>query len=75
MSERVDRVCDLAEEAGLADADLLTVYRKIREAIGVAFNGDVDSGVGGSWCDFWVRHDGVEYKLVLKPHRCLKVPS
>lgn len=63
-----DKSAELAAEYGLADADMLSVYSKIGEALRGAF-GACDSGVGQGWCDFWVQHQGVEYKLVMKPHR------
>lgn len=65
-----DKVCELAAEAKLNDADMLELYSKVREAL--AAIGSVDSGIGGGWCDFWIQHNGIEYKLVMKPHRVLK---
>lgn len=75
--ESTDRVSELATELlPHADADLLGVYSQINEALVVAFGKtNVDSGTGGTWCDFWVRHGGIEYKLEMKPHRSLGKPS
>lgn len=77
MSDDLSKqVCDLAGESGLADDAMLAMYSKVHAALRQAF-GDtsVDSGVGGGWCDFWVKEGDVEYKLVMKPHRNLGRPQ
>lgn len=74
--EQTERVCDLAAEAGLNDDDMIRLYGRISNALSTEFGpGKVDSGMGGGWCDFWIRDGGMEYKLVMKPHRSLGKPS
>lgn len=70
----VEKVCELASESNFNDADFIEIYRKVGDALKEAF-GLVDSGMGGGWCDFWIRHGDVEYKIVMKPHRSLKAMS
>lgn len=65
------RVCDLASGENLNDDAFIEMYRRVGDALSGAF-GKVDSGMGGGWCDFWLRAGDVEYKLVLKPHKALK---
>lgn len=69
-----DHVVELASLHNLADADTLEVYSKVVPALREAF-GQCDSGVGEGYCDFWIKHKDVEYKLVLTTARTLKAPS
>jgi hypothetical protein len=71
MSEEAGAVATLAVANGLADADMMGMYKKVRAALADAF-GDVDSGVGSGQCDFWIQHEGVEYKIVATPHKLLR---
>ena len=71
-----DKVSDLAAEHNLNDADMIDLYSAVSEALREKFaDGAVDSGMGGGWCDFWIRFRGVEYKLVITPHRNLGAAS
>lgn len=74
--EQPDLVCEVAKEANLNDADMIDLYSFVSEALRQKFvDGTVDSGMGGGWCDFWIRFRGVEYKLVMTPHRNLAAPQ
>lgn len=67
-----DPVADLAAEHNLNDSDMIELYSFVSEALRQKFyDGTVDSGMGAGWCDFWIRFRGVEYKLVMTPHRVL----
>lgn len=67
-------VNDLAVEHGLADQEMLAVRTMVLAALRGTFK-NVDNGVGGGQCDFWIQHGDVEYKLVMAPHRSLKAAS
>lgn len=69
-----DIVNQLSESFGLADSSMLKVRTKILIALKSCF-GEVDSGVGAEQCDFWIKDEGVEYKLVMSPNRSLRKVS
>lgn len=74
--EQTKTVCQLADELLGADKDMMGVYATITQLLCEAYGKtNVDSGTGGTWCDFWVRHGGIEYKLEMKPIRSLVKPS
>lgn len=71
-----ERVCDLAAESNLNDDHMISVYSRVVRALAAEFGPTaVDSGMGGGWCDFWLRDDNIEFKLVMKPHKGLGKPQ
>lgn len=76
MTEEIARVSELTSEAKLNDEDFIAMYAKVGNALSESFGKEaVDTGMGGGWADYWVRHEGVEYKLVMKPHKSLSKPQ
>jgi hypothetical protein len=71
-----NRVCELASEDRLNDDVMLGVFTKVADALVGAFGPTgVDTGMGGGWCDFWIRDGDVEYKLTMNVHRSLAKPQ
>lgn len=72
MNENNEKVMEMAEQHGLADADTIALYGEVCEALFAKFDKkNVDSGIGMGECDFHIRWRGVEYHLVMKPHRSI----